>query len=287
MKPIVFFVLTLFLSACSDPERNESDAGSRPPVSKSSASASAGDAVPSSANQFPELRPADAQISPFLGRTYQEVVTASAAAGSGLDGEMALGYAEELCELNLEETSASATSKDDLTIFKARFCADRHGKADLGSRFGAVDRAAEAGDAEAEVLQLALSAGDDLTADELQLISSELSSLTQRTTSPYIYQTANELLYSEPFYDVTADRERPAGMNDERLMLARQYGTALAACERFRHCGPNSLLAKRACMPTQCAPGQDMNGYIRKQLPEAAYLEALRFSRTLLGNQRS
>lgn len=231
--------------------------------------------------------PARAQLAVYQGATYQHVLAASSVAGSELDGEIALGYAEEICGLDLDRTGADARSIEDLRSFKASFCVDRHGKADIGDRHTIIERWASDGNVEAGVLNLALNASDELTAEERGQISEELTAVSAATESPYVFYTANELLYSEPLYDPSLDQNRPPGMTDEMLQAVRQYGVVLAGCQRFNHCGPNSLMAKRFCMPTQCAPGQDVRAFVRRQLPEPVYLEAVKFSRELARNNRS
>lgn len=278
-----FLAISILLSACSAQNEGELNFKSRSSLI-TAASESDVESLPAPLNNGSHQRGSgrpSAHLTPYLGATYQQVAAASAVAGAGLDGEIALSYADDICALDLEEAHSNERSLEDLRRFKNTFCANSHGGAGFADRQTAIERAADRGSVEASILQIALNAASDMTRDELDHISEELSSLRSTTQSPYVFYTASEILYSEPLYDASLDRDRPAGMNDETLRLVRQYGAMLAGCDIFKHCAANSLMAKRVCLPTQCAPGQDVRGYVRRQLPEDAYLEAVKFSRYL------
>lgn len=226
----------------------------------------------------------NSRLAVYQGSTYGQIAVAARVASAGLDGEIALSYADDLCNLDLNAVRAEPASINDLRSFQNRFCTDYHASGETIKRFSSIDRAAQLGDPEAELLQLAESLTEEVPSDQLQAVADDLNAAARATDSPYVFQTAYEMLYSEPLYDVSLDQDRPPGMNDESLLAARGFGSLLATCERFKHCGPNSLMAKRFCMPTECAPGQDVRAYVQRKLPLDAYREAERSSRMLLAD---
>lgn len=223
---------------------------------------------------------------------FARIQQAARRADASLGVQMLARSSGEVCTLDAARYRQAAPldqaltrSLAELDAFRQRFCPPIVPPPMVDSPFEWIRQRAEAGDADAQLLDALLAADVDVPGDERDVLQQAALRMAGTTRSPYVFEWLHTELLGDAFLDPASIADRPFGLSDDALRTAWMYGALLASCERFGHCGAGSVMVMRLCMPHHCRPGLDGRGYVRDRLDADSYAEAERRARALGARQ--
>lgn len=223
---------------------------------------------------------------------YEQLQEAARRAGASFGILLAASSATDVCitdtagiqnAFNAQRNDAAfSQSLAEIRAFQARFCPNEQPLERRAEESAELQRRVVAGDAQARLVSTLLEADAGIGSEDRAALRRAAVTASLEARSPALYENIQIVLLDERFFDPAQITNRPFGMDDETLRDAWGYGVLLASCERFRHCGPGSLMVYRLCIPQHCRPGLDVRRYVRDRLSADAYREAQRRAEYLL-----